>query len=122
MTGVVYLGGGGTGEDEGLLWERMLGRCRRLLYWPLALDGDMLAGAEVWLRDQLSQHGFFPHIQTWTTLEGKDTASLGDIDLLFIGGGNTFFLLHHLQMHGFVEPVRQWVEAGGNYYGGLLHR
>jgi len=118
MTGVVYLGGGGTGQDEGLLWERMLGRCRRLLYWPLALEGDMLAGAEVWLRDQLAQRGFFPQVQTWTTLEGKDAAHLADVDLLFVGGGNTFFLLHHLQTHGFVEPVRQWVEAGGNYYGG----
>jgi dipeptidase E len=116
--GVVYLGGGGTGQDEALLWERMLGRCRRLLYWPFALEGNMLAGAEVWLRDQLAQRGFLPQIQTWTTLEGKDAANLGDFDLLFVGGGNTFFLLHHLRTHGFVEPVRQWVEAGGNYYGG----
>lgn len=35
-----------------------------------------------------------------------------------MGAGNTFFLLHQLRTHGFVEPVRQWVEAGGNYYGG----
>jgi dipeptidase E len=96
----------------------MLASCRRLLYWPLALEGDMLAGAETWLRDQLAQRGSSAQVQTWTTLEGKDPADLGDFDLLFVGGGNTFLLLHHLQTHGFVEPVRQWVDSGGNYYGG----
>ena len=118
MTGVVYLGGGGTGRDEALLWERMLARCRRLLYWPFALEGDMLAGAGMWLRDQLVQRGSSAQVETWTTLAGKDATDLDNFDLLFVGGGNTFFLLHHLQAHGFVEPVRQWVEAGGNYYGG----
>lgn len=118
MNGVVYLGGGGSGDDEALLWERMLGSCRRLLYWPLALEGDMLAGAETWLRDQLGQRGSSARVRTWTTLEGKDPASLDYFDLLFVGGGNTFFLLHQLQTHGFIEPVRQWVDAGGNYYGG----
>lgn len=118
VTGVVYLGGGGSGADEGLLWQRMLGCCRRLLYWPLALEGDMLLGAETWLRDQLQQRGSSAHVETWTSLEGKDPADLEDFDLLFVGGGNTFFLLHQLQTHGFIEPVRQWVEADGNYYGG----
>jgi dipeptidase E len=118
MTGVVYLGGGGSGDDEGLLWQRMLGSCQRLLYWPLALEGDMLAGAEMWLRDQLQERGFSAQVETWTSLEGKDPADLKHFDLLFVGGGNTFFLLHQLQTHGFIEPVRQWVDAGGNYYGG----
>lgn len=76
MTGVVYLGGGGSGRDEALLWARMLGGCRRLLYWPFALEGDMLAGAETWLRDQLAQRGSSAQIQTWTTLEEKDPADL----------------------------------------------
>jgi dipeptidase E len=96
----------------------MLGRCRRLLYWPLALEGDMRAGAAMWLRGQLAQRGCFAQVVTWFTLEGKDVADLDNFDLLFVGGGNTFVLLHHLQAHGFVEPVRQWVGAGGNYYGG----
>jgi dipeptidase E len=88
------------------------------MYWPVALEGDMLAGAEIWLRDQLTQRGSSAQVQTWITLEGKQAADLDNFDLLFVGGGNTFLLLHHLQAHGFVEPVRQWVEAGGNYYGG----
>ena len=41
MTGIAYLGGGGTGEDEALLWDEMLEGCRRLLYWPFALKGAM---------------------------------------------------------------------------------
>ena len=115
MTGVVYLGGGGSGQDERLLWAEMLRGCRRLLYWPFALEGDTLAGAEGWLRDQLQRQGSAAQMQAWSTLEGKDPAQLQGFDLLFVGGGNTFSLLHHLQEHGFVTPVRQWVEAGGGY-------
>jgi dipeptidase E len=118
VTGVVYLGGGGTGQDEAFLWREMLRSCQRLLYWPFALEGDMLAGAEAWLRDETGQHGRSVDIQTWTTLEGKEPADLNGFDLLFVGGGNTFRLLKQLQAHGFVAPVRQWVEAGGDYYGG----
>lgn len=114
----MYLGGGGTGQDETLLWREMLSGCRRLLYWPFALQADMLTGAEAWLRDQVLQQGSSAEIRTWTTLERKEPADLDGFDLLFVGGGNTFLLLHHLQAHGFVGPVRQWVEAGGNYYGG----
>jgi dipeptidase E len=118
VTGAAYLGGGGTGDDEALLWREMLGCCQRLLYWPFALDGDLLAGAERWLHDQVAQRGFSVEIRTWMTLQGKRSADLDEFDLLFVGGGNTFRLLHHLQVHGFVEPVRRWVVAGGNYYGG----
>lgn len=107
MTGVVYLGGGGTGEDEALLWSEMLNGCCRLLYWPFALEGDLLAGAEAWLRDQVLQQGSSAEIRTWTTLERKEPTELDGFDLLFVGGGNTFRLLHQLQAHSFVGPVRQ---------------
>lgn len=118
MTGVVYLGGGGTARDEGLLWSEMLSGCRRLLYWPFALEGDMLAGAETWLRGQVLAQSPSVEIRTWTTLKGRDPSELDGFDLVFVGGGNTFLLLHHLRAHGFVGPLRQWVEAGGDYYGG----
>lgn len=118
MTGVVYLGGGGTAQDELLVWSEMFSSPRRLLYWPFALPEDMLPGAEQWLRDQVSHHRFRVGMEIWTTLEGRRPSELDDFDLLFVGGGNTFLLLQQLQMHGFVEPVRTWVEAGGDYYGG----
>ena len=107
MTGVVYLGGGGSGQDEAFLWGEMLSGCQRLLYWPLALEGDMLAGAEAWLRDQVDQQGSSVDVQTWTTLEGKEPADLNGVDLLFVGGGNTFWLLQQLQAHHFLAPIRQ---------------
>lgn len=118
MPGVVYLGGGGTGVDESHLWGEMLAGCRRLLYWPFALTGDMLDGAETWLRGQLHRLGFSVDITTWTTLHGRQPADLDHADLLFVGGGNTFALLQQVRDHGFEEPVRQWVAAGGDYYGG----
>ena len=96
----------------------MLNGCRRLLYWPFALEGDLLAGADGWLRRQVAQLGSSVEIWTWTTLEGKSPTDLDGFDLLFVGGGNTFRLLHHVQAHGFVAAVRQWVSAGGSYYGG----
>lgn len=118
VTGNVYLGGGGSGQDEALVWAKMLAGCRRLLYWPIALDATMLGGADAWLSSQLHHHDANPDLVTWTSLEGRCPAELGAFDLLFVGGGNTFSLLAQMRDHGFVEPVQRFVQSGGNYYGG----
>ena len=118
MTGTVYLGGGGSPEDERELWLRMLPAARRVLSWPFALSGPMLAGARDWLAEALDRHGFAGDLEVWTTLQGHHAAELSAFDLLFVGGGNTFRLLHQVRTHEFIEPVRQYVRSGGAYYGG----
>jgi len=59
-----------------------------------------------------------PEVETWTDLRDRSKGSLGSAELLFVGGGSTFRLLHHVRSHGFVDAVRDFVAADGDYYGG----
>ncbi|MET3808708.1 dipeptidase E [Nakamurella sp. UYEF19] len=118
MTGIVYLGCGRGAADEALLWHEMPRSNPRVLYWPFALTGRMLAGAHDWLSRSLNQLGERVDLSTWASLDGRDPSDLMSFDLLFVGGGNTFRLLHHIRKHGFVQPVRDSVASGVCYYGG----
>ena len=43
--------------------------------------------------------------------------AVGEADVIFVGGGNTFRLLKGLHDHGLLEPIRQRVAAGVPYIG-----
>jgi dipeptidase E len=117
VTGAVYLGSGNADEDAAL-WTLMLHGNPRTLYWPFALPEAMLPTADEWLRSQVAARVAHPAIETWTSLAGHRPAELHSFELLFVGGGNTFRLLHHLQAHDFLHPTRAFVANGGTYYGG----
>jgi len=114
----VYLGGGGSAQQEAALWSPMLARRPRVLYWPFALGDDLLPGAEGWLRGSLEGFQSGLDVVTWSTLDGHDQAELGGFDLLFIGGGNTYDLLAHLRSHGALDWVATHLARGGDLYGG----
>lgn len=44
-------------------------------------------------------------------------AATAQADILLVGGGNTFRLLHELRQRGCLEPIRQAVRAGTPYVG-----
>jgi dipeptidase E len=118
MTGTIYLGGGGDATDEESLWRAMLRHHRRVLYWPFALPPERVRGAEEWLASSLSDLQLDVELETWTGLEDHHPDELTRMDLLFVGGGNTFQLLHHVRRHRFGPAVRNFVARGGGYYGG----
>jgi dipeptidase E len=43
---------------------------------------------------------------------------MAEYDLLFVGGGTTSRLADHIRQHEFVDPIREFLAAGGIYYGG----
>lgn len=118
MSSTTYLGGGGTSQQEAALWRAMLAQRPRILYWPFALNGSMLRGAEDWLRASL--HCYQPDldVHTWTRLDGHQQADMAAFDLLFIGGGNTFDLLAHIRAQEALDWVRAFMAGGGALYGG----
>jgi dipeptidase E len=118
MTGTIFLGGGGDAADEEHLWRAMLAGKRGVLYWPFALPMEMTRGAEEWLTKSLLDLGLDVELQTWADLEGHHPEEMAHADLLFVGGGNAFQLLHHVRRHGFEEAVGHFVAEGGDYYGG----
>ena len=118
MPGTIYLGGGGSPDDEHLLWREMFTETARVLYWPFALSGSLITGAEGWLRENLAARWPDVTLTTWTELTGHSASELSRFDLLFVGGGNTFDLAKHVQDHHFAAPVKQFVADGGSFYGG----
>jgi dipeptidase E len=89
----------------------------RLLSWPTALSGDLLRGAETWLRTSLRSR---PPVEvtTWLDLSAHRGEDLGSFDLVFVGGGNTFDLRHRIQAAELGPALHRFVEDGGTYYGG----
>jgi dipeptidase E len=57
-------------------------------------------------------------LDTWVDLRHHDPGEIARADLLFVGGGNTFQLLDHVRRHGYEQVVRDFVAAGGDFYGG----
>lgn len=113
----MYLGGGGTADDERPVWEAALAGCHTVLYWPFALPVAAHAESLFWLDRQLAPFGSFG-IEMWSTLGPADPAALDRYDLLFVGGGNTYALLDEIGRHGWLVPVGAWIRGGGRYYGG----
>ena len=46
-------------------------------------------------------------------LSGEDEAALLASDAIFLGGGNTFYLLHHLREHKLLGKLRTYARSGG---------
>jgi dipeptidase E len=46
-------------------------------------------------------------------LSGEDEAALLASDAILLGGGNTFYLLHHLREHKLLGKLRAYVRSGG---------
>lgn len=119
VTGTVFLGGGGTPDDERYVWLEAYSGVERVLYWPFALTEPILDTADSWLRAALTSLKLAPaEVTTWKSLNGHDPAEMDRFDLLHVGGGNTFRLLDHIRRYSFIDPVRDFVRMGGTYYGG----
>jgi dipeptidase E len=117
MTTRVYLGGGGSPDDEAALWRMFLSRGRRVVCWPQALPSSRYDIATRWLRRALVPHGI-DSVDTWPHLADHDLDDLDPDDIVMVLGGNTFDLLHHVQVTGAAHLAREHVARGGIYYGG----
>ena len=112
----IYLGGGGSADDESALWQRMLRSGMRIAYWPFALEPSSYDDGLRWVRREASKVAQV-EVAMWDDLDARDERDLDDVDLVWVGGGNTYALLDHIRRHGWVEPLRTHVLAGGAYFG-----
>jgi len=118
VSGAVFLAGGGSPQQEELVWREAFSGARSVAYWPFALPEQQAAGAADWLRTALAELRIETEVEPWTTLDGHRAADLDHVDLLFVGGGSTSRLSQHIRDHGFTDVVREFVGSGGRYYGG----
>jgi hypothetical protein len=118
VAGTVYLGGSGDPDKEAALWQAMAGGRSTILYWPFALPADMRAGNIEWLTGLVARAQPALEIVAWETFDGHSPDELFRFDALAVGGGHPYELLDRVRRHSFFEPVRDFVAAGGDYYGG----
>lgn len=114
----MYLAGGGTPQQERVVWQEAFEGVARVLYLPLALPPERILGAEGWLLGGLIDLGIEAQVTTWTSPREHEPHELYECDLLFVGGGLTSRLVSALKDAGLFEPVRRFISDGGRYYGG----
>lgn len=87
---------------------------------PTASDPDESKFYTCKSMDDLVQLGFNP---IWYSLQFKTTElikqELADADIVWIGGGNTFYLLEVARKVGFLEVITDLVKNKGVVYGGI---
>jgi dipeptidase E len=115
----ILLGGGGSAEDERPVFERFASWVEdtdSVLYLPIAA-ADAGEGHFAWVSSVLNPLGV-RRIEMWTSLAGRAPAELDRYGAVFVGGGNTYSLLHQLRATGFGEAIGDFARRGGVVYGG----
>ena len=116
MTTRVYLGGGGTPGDEAAVWSLFLRPARRVVCWPWSLPSSQQEMAELWLRRALARYDV-PRVELWHDVADHTVDELDADDVVFVLGGNTFDLLHHLQTRDALDLAPEHVRRGGVFFG-----
>lgn len=116
----IILAGGGDERDSRPLDEMFSAWVGggRLLYLPTALvhPSNIQAGVR-WIRQVFEPLGI-RNIEAWPTLAGKTASDLDEFDALYLGGGNTFYLLQQLRHHKLDLALENFARAGKPVYGG----
>lgn len=105
---MIYLGGGGSEQDETRLWDEVFTVGQRLAVWPHAMPRSRWSAVERWLIEALAPRGDF-------TIEMAGPAPLTG-DVLVIPGGNTFDLL--AARREALAELPAFLERDGRIYGG----
>ena len=119
----IYLSGGGN-EKQSFPLDKFffdtLPKNGRFLYIPIALRGHKLySTAHLWMKNITELHE-----RTDVQFETVDDPSkynlevIKEFDGIYIGGGNTWSLIQEIRESGFVDVLIQYIEAGGQVYGG----
>ena len=114
----LFLNGGGCGEAAQEAYRRFGGvidRAKPLLYIPLAMEPEDYPSCLEWITGELGSLGVGIRMaRSGEELAGLDFADYGGV---FIGGGNTYTLLHRLKKGGLAR-LRACLEGGGAVFGG----
>ena len=119
----IYLSGGGN-EKQSFPLDKFffdtLPKNGRFLYIPIALRGHKLySTAHLWMKNITELHE-----RTDVQFETVDDPSkynlevIKEFDGIYIGGGNTWSLIQEIRKSGFADILIQYIEAGGQVYGG----
>ena len=139
----IFLGGGGSEEDEANIWDVVFSNKNRpgkqhIAVWPQAQPEHNHAAVLDWFTGALASRGdtcnftILPqqpssssnktpsesHASKDKDNDTSPTFGLGKADILFIPGGNTFHLLAFMRENNLLTRVRGFVSRGGRVFGG----
>jgi dipeptidase E len=130
VTGLVFLGGGGSEADEAALWAEAFPAGSRVVVWPFAHRAAVdRRAAGAWATEALLAIGV-EDVDVWVTTEpGLDRPRLDQpgvrrrrdldgVDVVAVPGGNTFDLLQALREAGLLDLLHAHLLGGGSLYGG----
>ncbi len=116
------MGGGGSADEEAEVlsaFARLIPTPGRVLYLPIAaeqVDQNQQEYRE-WIELALGAYGDFD-IDLWSSLSARKPSELNKFEAVFIGGGNTFNLLHQLRRYNFDQAIKAFVGQRKPIYGG----
>lgn len=116
----LFLCGGGAGEQTREARRRLNGvidHACPCLYIPLAMEPDCYEGCQTWIAGEL-QDVDVPAIDMVRSADALAAQRLADYSFVFIGGGNTFRLLHVLRASGTLALLEAYLAQGGVVFGG----
>jgi len=119
----IYLSGGGN-EKQSFPLDKFffdtLPKNGRFLYIPIALrEHKLYSTAHLWMKNITELHD-----RSDVQFEIVDDPSkynleaIKEFDGIYIGGGNTWSLIQEIRESGFADVLIQYIEAGGQVYGG----
>lgn len=108
---MILAGGGGDTKPLDELFAKWTGN-GRMLFIPIADDVDDYAAHEVFIRDIYEPLGV-SDIEMWTTFPPYESVDLSLFESIYIGGGNTYKLLHLMRQSGFDKHLTDFVTRGG---------
>lgn len=119
--GTLFLSGGGDRKHTEKFDEefrQQIGQAKPLLYIPIAMEG-MISYEDCyqWMKDVFNPLDIH-EIVMWTDLHHKSVNDLKQFSAVYIGGGNTFYLLNEMRSSGFDEVLKEYIEGDGVVYGG----
>jgi len=118
----LFLSGGGNAKQsrkfDRFFASKITGD-KRVLYIPVAMPvrRHSYRGCFEWARKTLGGVAL-TNIEIFTSINNKSYADIRDYDAIYIGGGNTYGLLHRLRTSGFDSLLRKFLAEGKPIYGG----
>lgn len=120
----IFLSGGGSGEKSLLLdrkFAETLDKTKPLLYIPIAIDKLKHPYSECfkWIKGLFNPLGV-GEIELWTEedLAKRQESEISKYSGVYIGGGNTFYLLSELKKSRFFNKLKKIINSGIPVYGG----